>query len=172
MKIHKVDILALVVASGILLGWFAWDRWAKDNTLVTDFFTVRSIFIPDFIHGEDPAIVYDRSIRRSFTGTWIAETISTTPGENFSVCTGTGTARYAPNKELPPDVTLSWLMGKNCDLPAGQYRIAVNWEIRGDGYPVKYYSVDSNIFRVVPEGAQLYVAPEVVQQLQKMEAPQ
>lgn len=168
MRLTRIDAYAFFVGAAIFAGWLAWSNAVRESTPATEWFSVRNISVPDFVKGDDPAVVYDREIRQPFSATWNVEVHPATASSDYPVCTGSGTNLYKPNETLPENgVTLSWLVGRVCDLPEGQYNLEVNYEIRPAGYPAKQYSATSNIFRVLPEGAQLYVAPEQVQQLEK-----
>lgn len=170
MKITRTDIVASFVALAAIFGYVRYDRSVKEEVPATDFFVVRNISVPDFIEDTDPMVVYDRTIKEVFNATWTLEVISTVPGENYAVCTGSGVNHYTPDKELPKEgVRLSWLLGKDCGLRAGQYTIQAHYEIRPEGFPTKNYSATSNIFNVLPRGAQLYIEPEQVEKLEKVQ---
>lgn len=168
MKLTRIDAWAFFAGAGALAGWLAYSSAVKETTPATEWFSVRNISVPDFVKGEDPAVVYDRVISKPFSGTWNVEVHPVSAAEDYPVCTGSGTNLYKPNETLPEKgITLSWFVGRVCDLPEGQYNLEVNYEIRPEGYPTKQYSATSNIFRVLPKGSQLYIAPEQVQQLEK-----
>jgi hypothetical protein len=184
MKITRIDYLSFMVAAMVVMiaavAWMMWEDsvererrrsvWqAKIDQPATDWFSVSNISIPEFLEGQDPTIVYDRVVKLPFNGTWVADAIATESGANQSVCTGNGTIRDKAGKSLQVSgIKLSWLMGKDCRLNAGQYSIMINYEIKPLGYPPKFYSATSNIFRVLPEGSQLYLEPE---QIEKLEQP-
>lgn len=168
MKLHRVDMLAAVVAVAVVFGWTQWSEHSRNALPASDWLTVNNISVPDFVQGEDPAVIYDREIKKVFSGTWNVEVHGSTASNNYAVCSGSGTNLYKPEEALPESgVTLSWLIGRICDLPEGQYNLEANWEIRPEGYPPKQYAATSNIFRVLPKGAQLFIEPEQVEQLDK-----
>lgn len=168
MKLTRIDAYAVLTGAVVVAGWFAYSSAVKEAIPATEWFSVRNISVPDFVKGEDPAVIYDREVKQPFSGTWNVEVHPVSAAVDYPVCTGSGTNLYKPNEALPEKgVTLSWLVGRVCNLSEGQYNLEVNYELRPRGYPAKQYSATSNIFRVLPEGAQLYIEPEQVQQLEK-----
>ncbi len=137
---------------------------------VGQWFEVSNISIPDFILGEDPLVVYDRTIRRPFNGTWSSEIKPLNGASDLlpTVCTGSGIAHYEAGEQLDPSVvTFSWLTGtKGCPTKPGRYMGIFNYEVRPDnGYPQKTLTTFTNIFTVLPKGSQLYITPEQVRKL-------
>lgn len=136
------------------------------------FFEIKNVAVPNFIEGDDPNIIYDRVVKKPFSGTWNVEVHRAGEATDYAYCTGSGTNRYEPKESLPKaGVTMSWFIGKICVLPAGQYTLQTNWEIRPDGYPTKHESYNSNLFRVLPKGSQLYITPDQSQKLQELRTP-
>ena len=139
--------IAFLVALAFTFGWYWWQQYILAITPYSNWFYVRSIDIADVPFGTDPAVVYDREIRKEFDGEWIVEIVRTQ--DKFTICTGFGKNHYEPKDKIPDaGVTLSWLVGKDCKLPKGQYTAQAFWKIMPDGYPPKSLRVISNIFEV------------------------
>lgn len=183
IDIYKGNFQALiltVIFGTSLLGWQRHAsesaRVAKEQAIIAEpadnWFEVKNISIPNFIDGDDPNIIYDRVIKKPFSATWNVEVHRAGEAEDFAYCTGSGTNFYEPKEVLPDSgVTLSWFIGKKCNLPSGQYTIESHWEIRPEGYPTKEESYTSNLFRVLPKGSQLFITPEQSQKLEELPAP-
>ena len=142
-----------------LVGYLSWqvatDRYETMKLKaapVDDWFSVRSVTIPDFVEGDDPMIQYDRQVHQEFSGTWNVEIHEVGGISDYALCSGSGTNLYQPKEELPKaGVKLSWFIGKDCKLPRGQYIAQMNWEVRPIGVPTKALSITSNNFHVAPK---------------------
>lgn len=142
---------------------------ARAQELVERWFVVRNISIPDHAEGEDPLIVYDRDVRGAATINRIVEIHVVAEEKIHPICTGSRLNRYELNVNQPVvGKPLSWFVGKDCKLKPGQYVAKAYWEVRPDGYPAKHTWLTSNVFTVLPTGAQLYISPEQVQKLEKV----
>ena len=166
MKNHFSTILALALGITVHYAWYQWGLRARAALPASDWFEVRSVSVADFEEGDFTApVVYDRVIRKPFTGTWVAEVIRVP--DNFNACVGSGTNRYEASDEVPAaGVTFSWFIGTNCNLPPAQYTMRVHWDIKPSGYPDKEVSLSSNVFTVRPKGSAPYLSKEQLQQLQ------
>ena len=170
--ITRTDIWAVIIGAAMLTGYIQYQKSAQESAPATDWFVVRGISVADFVQGENPPVVYDRVIKKPFDATWSAEIHNAAAGPDYAICSGSGTNFYEPKETLPETgVNMSWFIGaeawKLCSLNEGQYVIKTRYEMRPSGYPIKYYEATSNIFRVLPRGAQLYVTPKQVDQLEK-----
>ncbi len=151
-------LAALVLGVSISAGWKYYqdnqasaiakvEYQAKLDARATDWFLVRKVDIADSPEGTDPAVVYDREIRKPFEGKWIVAIIRTS--DKFKICNGNGESVYEPKYALPEaGVTLSWFIGKDCKLPKGQYIAEAFWTIKPEGFPEKKMRIVSNIFEV------------------------
>jgi hypothetical protein len=151
---------------------FRAERLAKEAKPSTDWFEVNILVIPDFSIGEDPKIVYSRNIKQPFNGSWTVDIIHVT--DNSIVCYNSEKRDYTPGRTLSPEgIKISWFFSsvkwENCSssLSPGQYTLRASWILEPAGYPVKNYAVSSNVFRILPKGAQPYVTPEQTMQLDK-----
>jgi len=165
--IKRVDAYAALVGAVLIAGWMAYYSGVKEAAPATDFFVVNTLSIPDFVEGTDPVMVYDRTIKKDFLGTFMVEIRATTATANYTVCSNSGSRSYTVGKKLPETITLKWFVDRDCGLLAGQYVAETTWKIEAQGYPMKEYSAVSNVFRVIPKGGQLYIKPEQVEQLKK-----
>jgi hypothetical protein len=114
-------------------------------------FQVNDIFVPDMRAGEDPVMVYDRTIKEEFRGFWVTEVQRRDAGGSFVLeCTGSGINDYEPQDYIPNNaVRYSWYIGAKCaDLPPGQYRLRSSWIMRRPGWPDKNLVAYSNLFTV------------------------
>lgn len=166
-KPSRVELWAFIAASIVLTGWYSYSNRVKDATPATDFFTVREINIPDFEQGDDPVMVYDRTIKRDFIGTFIVELRKAEKGVREPACANSVVRTYKIGEKPPETVTLKWFVDRECPLPEGQYVAEATWRIEAEGFPMKEYSAVSNVFRVLPKGAQAYVTPEQMEQLER-----
>lgn len=167
MKFTRIDAYAAFVGAMAVALWFSYSNSVKESLPATDFFTVREINIPDFVEGTDPVMTYDRNIKKDFLGTFIVEIHAATASANYSVCSNSASRTYKAGEKKPETVTLKWFVDRDCALKSGQYVAETTWKIEAEGYPTKEYSAVSNVFRVLPKGAQLYVTPEQVQKLEE-----
>ncbi len=174
-NINALIIAVLVSGGGIYWQQVTFEKQQKANAAALQavpaesFFEVKSVSVPDFIEGDNPLIVYDRQIKKTFYGYWNVEVHSLLGSSEFTVCTGSGQNKYEPKESLPKvGVKLDWYLGKECHLPSGQYVLQTNWEIHADGYPPKFATFTSNIFRIAPRGSQFFVTPEQSNKLEKV----
>lgn len=171
MNITRIDIFGAV--GGVLIAGVIYSYMVsvKNAAPPTEWFAVKDISVPDFVQGDDPPVIYNRQILKPFYGDWSVEIHGTNESTDYAICAGSGSAYYEPKENLPDTgVSMSWFFGyeawKGCSLNDGQYVLQTHWKIRPIGYPEKEYSMTSNIFRVLPKGAQLYVTPTQSQQLE------
>lgn len=124
----------------------------------TNWFEVKDLFVPNFVLGEDPILLYDRDIKRSFQGEWLVEIEKVTGRGVQFICKVEGRNNYRPENILMDQTTLNWFMaydgrGTVCGdkiLETGSYRIEVRWRIEPDepGYDVKIYRYTTRPFMI------------------------
>jgi hypothetical protein len=142
--------VALVIAGGVInLSTLAQDA-RRAAVPTSTIFEVNEVFVPDHMQGEDPVVIYDRTIHQDFRGFWIAEVQRRDANDlNFPACPGAGVSDYETTDVIPGDkVTLSWLIGRRCDVAPGRYRIRLSYDITIPGWPLKTLTVFSNTFTV------------------------
>lgn len=143
---------AIVIAIGVIyftsLAQRQWRATVPPNTWIA----VTEVFVPNHTEGDDPMIIYDRTVRQDFPGMWVAEIQREEPGALFSpACVGSGVQEYRVETVLPDRrVPLSWFMNRECDLEPGRYRIRATWTIQLPDWPEKKTSYTSQIFEVSP----------------------
>jgi hypothetical protein len=127
---------------------------------------MRNIAVPDFIEGTDPLITYAREIRKQFIAQWIVEVHPVGAKENYTICTGSGINNYEPFEVIPENgTTLSWFIGKQCNLGPGKYILDATWSIMSEDMPPKIIRFASNPFTILPRGSQLFLTPDQVLKL-------
>lgn len=134
-----IDILGI---AGIV--FLVTVQMASITERAEDWMIVNKVYVPDFYVGEDPEIIYDRTVVKAFFGRWnvkIYDAETTIP-----VCSSQGTNLYEPI-DYPVGVTLSWYLGKQCNLKPGRYLMRSIWVV-GDGLMARN---TSNIFEVRPD---------------------
>ena len=181
------NFASIVLAVGMLVAGYIWydakeqrefvaeqkvqqqEQKRRAEALPIEWFQVSNVFVPDHIEGDDPLIVYDRTIHKPFTATWNVD-VHLLGDSEISTCTGSGVSTYAPTEALPENgVALSWFIGKDCKLKPGTYTLHTTWEMRIVDYPPKLTTFVSNAFTVLPVGSQKYITPEQVQKLNQGE---
>lgn len=148
-------LIALAVASLLILGNGAWDAQRKSWVAAEAWFRVNEVFVPDHASGSDPLMIYDRDISVPFRGSWVVSVQKEDENKLFSVdssapdCSGSGFTHYDPEVIIPDNaVSWSWFVGKNCTLSPGRYRMKVSWIMQRPGWPEKEIRHTSNIFTV------------------------
>gem|GEM_PF-1259907 len=165
--IGKIELVAAGVAVVMTVGYGYYDDLAKKNTPASDFFTVRQVSIPDFSEGQNPVIVYDRTVKKDFFGTFVVEIHRAEEGVNYAVCSNSASRTYRLGEKPPETVDLKWFIDRECGLLPGQYVAETTWKIEAEGYPTKEYSAVSNVFKVFPKGAKAYISLDEQEQLVK-----
>jgi len=111
---------------------------------------VRSISVFDSREGEKITLVVDRTISKSFVGTWNVIVRKMGPEGVTVHCTAGETSNYRSDATLPNPLTLDWWTSGRCsNLPEGRYILTTVWSFPGlGGLTQKTVSVDSNPFIV------------------------
>ncbi len=124
--------------------------WFYLQTDISNIFEA-SVNVPDFSAGQNPLVLYDRKIHQGFNGDWTVE-VKILDGKN-TVCRGGATnVTYDIDEKLDPSkITFDWFVGSDCSktLKSGMYYLEVNYRLRIEGRPVRYMTIQSNIFRVL-----------------------
>lgn len=142
--------VAIVIAIGIIYFSTLSIQQYRATVPPNAWIAINEVFVPDHAEGEDPKIIYDRTIRQDFSGLWVVEVQREEGDALFSpVCVGTGATNYSTDVVLPERrVALSWYLGKNCELEPGRYRLRSTWTIQMPDWPEKKSTHTSNIFTV------------------------
>lgn len=174
----------VVVASAVLVVGYMWydakeqrefiaaqklvqeEAQRREEARPQEWFVVKNVFVPDHLEGENPLLVYARTVHKPFNATWNVDVHLLGEAET-SVCTGSGNSTYTSTEVLPESgVELSWFIGKRCQLKPGNYTLHTTWEMRIPDYPPKVTTYISNSFLVLEKGSQKYLTPEQVEKLQ------
>ena len=156
LKRRLVELtFALVITTGVIqiAGLVAWRQ--KELTPPNAWLAIREIYVPDFIVGERPDLIYDREIRENFNAFWIVEVQRKNDAGLWStVCSGNGLNEYDPSEVIPNNtVSWPWLIGEDCeDIIAGTYRFRVSYSMSRPAWPEKRLTSLSNEFHVLPAG--------------------
>lgn len=151
IRLRLIEIAVAIVITGGVINLSTLAQEARRASVPTSaIFEVNEVFVPDHVSGVDPEVIYDRTIHRNFRGFWIAEVQRRDAGDlNFTACPGAGVSDYETTDVIPGDtVTLSWLIGRQCGLKPGRYRIRLSYDITMPGWPLKTLTVFSNTFTV------------------------
>jgi hypothetical protein len=142
--------VAIVLAIGIIYFSTLAVQSYRATVPPNAWIAISEVFVPDHTVGEDPLIIYDRTVRQDFTGAWVVEVQKEEPGALFSpICVGMGVTNYSTDVILPDRrVALSWYIGKDCKLQPGRYRLRSTWTIQMPDWPEKKSTNTSNIFTV------------------------
>lgn len=122
LKVHDALLVAACVA--VLIG--AIYQSSQPDLDPEDYMILNKVYIPDHLQREDPSMIYDREVRQDFDAGWRVVIESTSTGK--VVCKGSGLGEYRVGERLP-EITLSWYIGKFCNLPPDQYFATTNWRI-------------------------------------------
>lgn len=149
---HWRDV-AYILVIGASMMWLTTQvkQYMRNDAPASDYFIVSQIGIPNFTVGENPLVLYDRTVLQDFTAEFTAEIQDASTLQ--AVCTSTKTVNYSPDKDLPEGgPTLSWLMYReplpDCNPPVGTYRVHICWTIdRVEAVPVRMCE-HSNTFSV------------------------
>ena len=144
----SLALLSVTAGSAGLQFW-------REQRPATDWIEITQFIVRDALPGEDPRIVYERTIYQDTPADWRV-TVSRFDGDNTigtTYCVGPGVANYVKDRKLPPDaIHLSWLMGKDCHFIDGTYRVTVTITVFPHGYLPKVLTYDSNYFLIPPGG--------------------
>lgn len=122
------------------------------NSEPEDYFIVSGVTVGNAVEGEQPRVIYDRTVVRPFRAVWTSAVFALPErdGVNYGVCNNSSTADYTPDTRLPASVSLEWFIEKDCNLQPGRYVLKTTWEIRLDYNIRKYVRATSNVFEILP----------------------
>ncbi len=170
-------LIGLFIAASVALGSDQWARWQDESVPITNWVDFPSIYVPDFVIGdEDKTNVIFKVIRKkSITDNYTLQVIPILPNAHF-LCFKSGIFESKAGDTLPatgfPLTSLfpptdRYSITQPCQWYEGDFKLEQTITL-DDGYMIKKGSWDSNIFHVLPRGAQKYVKPEQVQTLEKL----
>lgn len=150
----------ILIAMALMFMTTYVEQYLRDTAPATEYFEVYQIGIPNFPEGYNPAIIYDRVVRKPFSGEFTAEIQGA--GTLAVVCPSTKKFNYDPDKKLPKGgVTLSWLMYReplpDCNPEPGSYRVNICWTIERYRTTPARYCANSNVFTVYPKNFEEHI---------------
>ena len=149
LKTKLIEIgLAGILFFGILLTMPTFLVWWRSDANPKNWFVVNQFFIPDIMEKEKVTIIYDRDVKQSFNGRYVAEVQKVEEDKFYTVCSGHDEKNYTKDESLPPAITLKWFIKDDCELNAGLYRVVVVWNLIIPDYPQLRYETVSNVFTV------------------------
>lgn len=117
--VRLTDVL-LILLLALFIYKYVVDRPPPADSLME----VHQVAVADHYPGENPPVVYDRTIHRQFFARWVAKVYPV--GTLTTVCTGSGSHDYDPEDQIV-NVTLEWYLESECKLPPGQYYMKTAW---------------------------------------------
>lgn len=147
------------------------ERLARNAEPIENWFNQRTILVPDFSLGDDVNVVFDRDpVKQPFTAAWATSVISA-DGRLATVCDVSGFKNYQAGETLPvTGVSLKSIFSPSpCNWQIGKFILRTTWKISRPGYDDVIVTRSSNIFNVLPPGAQQYLLPEQVQKLEDIQ---
>ncbi len=126
---------------------------------ITDIFSA-DVYVPDMVAGDNPLLIYNRIISEPFIGDF---TVEVKDELSYTECVGFGNnIAYDPEDKIDPKkTTFKWFLDNqkpvDCykKLSIGSHYMIVNYTIKNEGYPDRYYTTKSNIFKVYPRSIEL-----------------
>lgn len=112
---------------------------------------VKSVRAGPALAGQEVPMAVDRTVNRSFQGSWQVSVKRYGVAGWVASCTASGSSWYTPDSELPAHLDLRWWTRGQCPtLSEGRYIIDTAWTIEPSvwGMPTKHTVVRSNIFEV------------------------
>lgn len=145
---HLLQLAAAVAIATAIMSIV--DMVSRGYDVPDNYMRVPEVTVPDHVTGENPRIVYRRSVFKNFRADWIVEVIPVTGGEEYvrySVCTGSGTNEYMEGSAAGQTRTLLWYLGQSCLLAPGRYFLSTRWDVM-NGPTIRN---ESNVFTVRPK---------------------
>ena len=171
-KTLLIDAVALLVAIAVAIGIFRVAEYRKQSMPIGDWFEVRQFYIPDFAVGDDPLVLLDVAVTEKLASkTVIAIRDLTMSARSPADCIVTSKVNLSPEQnDGIKAVTLSSLLGNaKCTLGEGEHVMEITWAVERDGYEPATVNKISNIFTVIPRGAQRYITEEEQMKIQQAE---
>lgn len=143
-------VMGLIILAMTLIGVNSANQIYRDYVPVATVFEA-SVQVPNFKPGENPLVVYARTVKQDFIGSFHVELKDVEKGE--SICSGGATNLvYSKDDYLDPKkVTFDWYIGADCSSKVQfghQYILETTWTVRVENWPTKYLTRRSNIFQI------------------------
>ena len=176
-------IIGFVIAATVAISSDRWAAWQDAAIPATNWVDFTSIYVPNFAVGEEDKtnVVFKVERKKSIPYEYTLEAkplVAVPPNDpNASfLCIVSGTYNSIAGETLPPEgYPLTRLFSKvtadqtvwPCKWYEADFKIELT-VIFDSAYGSKTGHWQSNIFHVIPKGAQKYVKPEQVQTLEKL----
>ena len=141
-------LMFLVAAWGVVI----LTSVVKSNLPANYWFDPISLVVADAEVGTCPEIEYQRTIRRPFSGTWLATLQRQNQAGTFTrYRIWRGESDYRPENGLPDALFRNlgwWFETDDCNWPAGVYRVLTTWTIHPDVGGPRVTRITSNVFTI------------------------
>jgi hypothetical protein len=166
-NIRLVDIASLSIAVFISIGVIQFFDYRKQAEPIDNWLEIKRISVPDFSLDEDPPVLLDLDVKRPFFAQRNVVLRDIDVKSDETNCTARTRRAYEPSDDQSIDgIPLSDIIGgRRCQISSGQHVLEFTWEIQRDGYAPRLVTQVSNIFNILPPGAQQYITPEQVEKL-------
>lgn len=143
-------IMGLVILAITLIGFNSANQIYREYVPVSTVFEA-SVQVPNFKPGDNPPVIYTRTIKQDFIGSFRVDVKSVKTGA--TICSGSGTdITYSVNNVVDPaNITFDWYIGAKCSdkVKFGeQYILDSRWTVDIENWPTKYLTKRSNIFQI------------------------
>ena len=149
--------IGIVIASTTILLLQSYDASVRLTTLPEQFFEIEYLEVSDFRVGDTARVSYLFSIREPLTVQYTTQVKKISDNENGTIynfihpiiCQGIGTREFESPMERPAlEVSANWFIHDACNITPGKYQLMTTWNIFVEGYPMKLYQKESNVFEV------------------------
>lgn len=174
MRLYSHTVSAVVgigIAVALMVSTEGIRQWWRNSEPIENWVDMRSVFVPDHVINQEALVVYDRDIKKPFIADWTVKAVPIDESPTF-ICEASGKKDYVAGDTNLPDagITLEYIFRAHpCKWEPGDYLLKTTWIVKRPGYNDVLIRRNSNVFRVLPEGAQLYVTPEQVQKLEDVQ---
>lgn len=148
--LSNIMLLAVIIVVGL--------QWLAPPSL---WMVVKKVYVHDSIVGQSPPINMDASWYAYFFMRWHTDIKKAAAANDEFVhfCNTDGATLVYSGRKVPSGLNLDmWTRGvEKCKLPVGTYYMETTWEWNY-WLLIKSFSVDSNVFRVLP--ADTLLAPQ------------
>lgn len=167
---HTVSaVIGIALALVLMFGTENLTQWHRNSLPIEDWVDVRSVFVPDHVVNQDALVVYDRDIKKPFIADWTVKAMPVEESPTF-ICEAAGKKDYVAGDKNLPDagITLEYIFRAHpCKWEPGDYILKTTWIIKRPGYEDVVLRRNSNVFKILPEGSQLYLSKEQVEKLEE-----
>jgi hypothetical protein len=141
--------IAWLLFTAVVLSYNYIKQQQRELAPLDEYFIVRQIAVPNFPVGQNPVMIYDRTVNKQFRGHYTVEVQEAGTLQPIEECTGSFDINYDPDKQLPEGgPTLFWFIGHPCNIPIGPYRLQACWDVYRENASTIHYCRPSAIFNV------------------------